>query len=853
MNTTLLLNLSGETYQRLDLFEELPITLTLQQTDLNQLDSRRVPFSKTIQVPDTSNNAILFEHYYSVNGTEFNPLEKVRCVVQYRGVDIFNGVLRLNKVVQTKSSRYYEVFILGEVADFFAAFRDLTLQQLNWNDLNHNLTYSAITTSWGATEDEVSGLFGGKVLYPLINYGLEYPNASATTPSVRYSFDETNSFNFSGTPLLPKFFKPAVRLKEVLNRIFATTDYRVESEFFESDYFKGIYMDTYTNGKLGVEAASGFSNQNIFKIVSEVQTIDYNANSLYNFPFFDYPPGYDPLGNWQNNFNGLFSVPYQGDYYFNMRFNYYNLLLGQLSGSFKVVAYKSKNYLNVSGGTKFYESDSFSLAGQVSPRSVNLFFSGSSLEPDDYVKFYIETGGAMFPGNPLGAELVRFSAYDELGVTDQFMSIELYNAPNLANQYTVDMKVGMPNLNAYEFIKALIKMFNLVVIQDEAAKTIRFEPLSWYYNDTTRAVKDWTNILDTSQDFTIEPISYELKKELIWQNKETGFEYLNKLFFDQYNYNYGYQRFESTGNVLTGEEMFEVPFGACPTSGVTNAPNFIIPKFYYENNGQETPYSSTPHLFFWCGNRYAYKDVLKTQQGIWYLLNGNTPVAQTTYPCVSHLSTLDVQLSTLISDLNFNSTFDFFGNSNTQIQQFTPYNIYNVFWEPYVTNLYDVGARRLTGKFFFTPIDIYNTKLSDKIFVKDANYFIEKITDANLVNKTPTEVALIKEVQPYYKYELPAPIYALSGNTPYPGVEPSFTTLCYVSPDKNLVCNNTAPLSGITTFGTGTIENFDIVYYDTGTQLAKLPMGTYLKQQNPFTAATFVVVDNYGRVLEQPC
>jgi hypothetical protein len=111
MNTTLLLNLSGETYTRVDLFEELPITLTIQQTDLNQLDSRRVPFSKTIQVPDTANNAILFEHYYAVNGIEFNPLEKIRCVVQYRGVDIFNGVLRLSKVVQKKESRYYEVFI----------------------------------------------------------------------------------------------------------------------------------------------------------------------------------------------------------------------------------------------------------------------------------------------------------------------------------------------------------------------------------------------------------------------------------------------------------------------------------------------------------------------------------------------------------------------------------------------------------------------------------------------------------------------------------------------------------------------------------------------------------------------
>ena len=853
MNTTLLINLSGETYERIDIFEELPITLTLQQTDITSLDSRKVPFSKTIQIPDTSSNAQLFEHYYEVNGVEFNPLQKARCVVQYRGVDIFNGVLRLQKIVQTKNSRYYEVFILGEVADFFASFRDVNLQELNWNDLNHDLTYSAITTSWGAKADTNDGIFSGSVLYPLINYGLEYPTPSAVTPSVRYSFDEVNSFSFSGTPLLPKFFKPAVRLKSVLDRIFQTTDYTVVSEFFDTDYFRSIYMDTFTNGKLGVDPASGYTNQNIFKVVSEVQQIDYKPNQLYQFPFFDYSPGYDPLGNWQNYQNGLFSVPYQGDYYFNMRFNYLNTLPLQIQGNFTVVGYKSKDFNNISGGTIFFESDPFSLAGQVSQRSVNLFFSGASLSPDDFLGFYIKGGPAMIPGNAFSPQTIRFSKYSELGVTDQFMSIELYNAPSLAGQYTVDIKVGMPNLNCYDFIKGLVKMFNLLVIQDEVSKQVRFEPLTWYYDDPTRQVKDWTNILDTSQEYSVEPISYELKKELVWENTDTGFEYLNKLYFDQYNYQYGYQRFESTGNVLTGEDTFDTPFGSCPTENVPNAPNFIIPKFYYLNNGQETPYSSTPHLFFWNGNRYAYKDVNKTIQGSWYLFNGTSPIKQTTYPCVSHLSTLDIQIPELVSDLNFNSTFDFFGNANTQIVQFTPNNLYNLFWEPYITNLYDVGSRRLTGKFFLRPIDIAELELSDKIFVKDANYFIEKITDANLVNKTTTEVSLIKEVQPYYQTELPAPVYALSGNTPYPAVQPAFTTLCYTSTDKNLVCNSTAPLSGITTFGTGTIENFDIVYFNSGTQLVKLPMGTYIKQQSPIGADTFVVVDTYGRVLEQPC
>ena len=98
MDTTLLLFLNGA-YQRVDIFEDIEITITIQQTELNPLNSRRAPYSKVIQIPSTSNNDILLEHFFEPNGIDYNPLFKVPAVVQYRGTDIFIGVLRLNSVV----------------------------------------------------------------------------------------------------------------------------------------------------------------------------------------------------------------------------------------------------------------------------------------------------------------------------------------------------------------------------------------------------------------------------------------------------------------------------------------------------------------------------------------------------------------------------------------------------------------------------------------------------------------------------------------------------------------------------------------------------------------------------------
>jgi hypothetical protein len=77
MNTSLIVQISGNTWERLDIFEDIPITLTIQQSDLLNLTNRRVPYSKTFEIPDTSQNAIIFEHYFEVNGIDFNPLNKI--------------------------------------------------------------------------------------------------------------------------------------------------------------------------------------------------------------------------------------------------------------------------------------------------------------------------------------------------------------------------------------------------------------------------------------------------------------------------------------------------------------------------------------------------------------------------------------------------------------------------------------------------------------------------------------------------------------------------------------------------------------------------------------------------------
>ena len=857
MDTTLIAYLNG-VWKRVDLYEDIPITVMIQELDIVGLDSRKSPYSKQFVVPNTSNNAIVFEHYFEVNGVEFNPLTKVQCVVQYRGTDIFTGVLRLSAVINNPEYTDYEVFIMGQVGDFASEIRNLTLQDLQWDDLQHELTYTAITQSWEAKNNNVDGLFGGKILYPMINYGLPY---QGTTPAYTYTFDEPYSFDQSIHSVPEYVWKPAIRVREVVDRIFARTGYEVISEFFDTDYFKSMYMDTFQNGKLGVDVASGVTNQNIFKTYMRPSTVitfgSAGARQL-NFQTFR-GDGYDPLANFvlgpgvtssvdppnpPLNTN-YFRVPFAGNYSWNFRFNYddNNVCGGDID--FQIYARKSSDLATLDTQPPFAVSDLYQLPTCGTQASANWFFTGNC-GTGEYVKLYIDLKSSSTPGNQL-----RLLPYNEYTITTQAPMWDLYNSPDLAGTQLVDIRLGLQQINCIDFLKAMITLFNLVVVQDEVSQSIIIEPFNWYYNDADRVEKDWTQKLDLNSSYRVGPLSFDLPKELNLSYTKGSEEYLNKIFEDANKYQFGRYKYISTNNLLSQEQTYEIPFAATPTTVVNGADNFIIPAFYRELNNQLQPYSNKPHLFFWTGNRFCYKDEFRQEQGTWYLLSGATPVEQTTYPCVSHLSSLDIQIPDLVSDLNFGSTFDFFGNYNPFPVQFTQFNLWNLYWDDYIENNYSNETRRLTGRFFLKPIDIYETKLTDKIYVKDSFYRIELISEADLTNYKLTECSLIKERGGYYKVIPPSPFYAISGNTPYQGITSAYTVNCFTATTISPVCVGSASTVNLTTFGISGLTNLQQVYFYTGTEYRPVNTGTYLRFTGDTT--TYVVINNKGEILQQNC
>lgn len=864
MDTQLVLNLNG-LWQQLDLYDDIPISVMIQETDITDFQGRKSAYTKQFTVPATAANSKIFEMYFEVNGIDFNPLVKIDASVLYRGTEIFKGICRLNSVTVGPTKTEFDVYLMGDVADFISELKDLNLAQLDWSDLQHSLTFDNLVQSWSANNTTTDGLLGGQVLYPLINYGLFYQDSgTGATPSFTYAFTGTTGFQNPGRAIPPSAFKPAVRLKTIVDKIFAKTSYTINSEFFNSDYFRSMYMDTFQNSQFGTPSASGLTNQNIFKVYTN-PTIIYRPDALdkrqLNFQSLR-NDGYNPLGTFtlgpvtpNQTINptpslggslGTFRAPFAGQYYFNFKCTISGE--GNIPGDFVAGQFHAQKSTDLVTWTNFRAtvppifSNEFPTGGPL-----NWFFD-APINAGEYVRIVWTTNQSSNKGNAQ----ITFKGFNQAGISYAAPVFDVYNSPTILGPPLVDFGTtnGISTIQSIDFFKTLIKMFNLIIIVDEFNKTLKIEPYTWYYDDNGRIKKDFTQKLDLNSSYKIEPLSFDLSKQLQWTYLSGEEENLNWIFRGKNQYNYGRYEYISDSNLLTGDQLYETVFAPIPTDVVPGSNYVIIPQMYRNINGQQLPYASKPHIFFWTGNRYCYKDINKTQETQWYVLSGATPVKFTTYPAVSHLSSLDIYLQDLVSDLNFGSDVDFFNTSNPYPVQFSPYTLYNVWWKDYIDNNYSNETRRLSAKFYMTPLDVTQTKLNDKIFIKDSFYRIEKITEGNLVENKLTDISLIKERGGYYKVIPPSPYYYVNPSNTFPLIVAPNPITVYISTRQQEVCLGVTTTQTVYVYNGSTLFNGATVV-DNPSSNTPIPQGTFLRDTT--SSQTYVVINNTGQVITDNC
>ena len=212
----------------LDLFGDETIAVTLTIDDLRDISSKNASFTKDFDLPATKNNNKFFAQVFDLQvDSTYNPYKKTRAAITENGVEVFSGSMYLNEVLDKEGSISYRVNVYSETVDFIEALGEATLADLDYTDLAHTYNEANVEASWGATGVTLAA--GGTttdVFYPLVDVGNVYLSGGIQFNS---------SYNYT----------PFVSAKYILDKIFEYANFTYESLFFNSDYFKAIYTDTF--------------------------------------------------------------------------------------------------------------------------------------------------------------------------------------------------------------------------------------------------------------------------------------------------------------------------------------------------------------------------------------------------------------------------------------------------------------------------------------------------------------------------------------------------------------------------------------------------------------------------------
>ena len=753
-------NSEGETVL-LQLSDDSPVKITLSVAELNPFTPASF-FSQTFRVPGLGPNVQFFNDVYSVNGASFNPAAAAQAWILQDGTLFSVGNINLQSVFTNEFTGMveYEIYFLGDTSNLSTEIGEGGMNTIDASSLDHLLSYSNVTASWGATAGATSGLKDGNVLYPLIEWGYTYGTAGSdknlpqqSTLSTGY----TASFTIGATAaLLMEQMKPAIRVKWLFDKILSDAGYTYDSTFLNSDLFDSLYFVSDSVARAFFPDLSGLCEATVandFLIpVGTTLLVPYNTIISNNSQAFN-----PSTSKWTAPVTGTFSFEVGGSVKLNpfyptpeaaWRIGYYiNDILVDLSPVLTTTGYSPD------------------------PRNWNRLLNSVSLNKGDTVSVKIEQ--------------MPFGNSDAIFFDNGFSCTV---GPN-----QVIMSSFLPDdtiLKKIDFVRGIIRMFNLVLEPSRVVqKSFVIEP--WIDWIQLGEVKDWTRFYDGSADLQSSPVFFEQQRILKFQGKGDG-DWLNKTIQDQTKSDYLYRQYDSEIRLIKGDQEIEIPFAGVPMQSIparaTQYPNWVFPSLGrvqpgdtdQPGAGKMEPIIPIPRIVFYNG--------LQANPINWYLSNTvgskTSGIAQTQYPLVSPYSSWPPDLFNTLN-LNFLSKQQTWSTASTYIGQ-TANDLYTRYWAEYVQWLYDPFNRKVNLTLRLDPADIVELSFNDKIWIKDTWYFVQKVTDYPIGDIDLLKVELVK-----------VPLAAIPGPIASPATGGTEGTTCRTI---SLCNNNVASETGQATY-----------------------------------------------------
>ena len=699
-------------YILLDLMENNPIKLTMAVADIMDPTASPSTYSQTFRVPNTANNNLFFKSAFNINAQTFDATKKIDAYIEDSNVTISVGNIRLTNIFTNNKDKNveYEVTFFGEVSDFAAKIGGGFMNSLNLSYYNHEKSYVNIVNSWNGN------LFGGDVIYPLIEWGYDYLDGEPVQNTLSYR-DGTHSkkgFTSNTHPLSIDQFKPVIRAKVLLDAIFAGSGYTYESDFLSGSDFMNQYVIT--------EQVDSAMDTTISKMQASGlwQQLLYANDQVIQLPY----EVYDPLRALNDN---VFKVPIQfpnpADY------NIFTIQGWYTANYFAALNFDIQIY-NVTTST-IIATHTFI----VSSLSVPYYFSHT---------FNIDNTLAA-----LGHELI-FRVYHPFfsgAPLNNISEVQVLQSTSQGNIAVLN-KYLPTNIKTIDFLKAIIERYNLV-LEPSKTKEKHFIITPWVDWVEQGAQRDWTDYVDGNVDIVSSPLFTSQPRSNTWRDDEDS-DYVNYNFQTATKTTYGQLDLDSNIEVITGNEVTQSLFAPTPllpignssaeTSATPNqklAAKFLIPHIAKDTTTERTPITPKLRLVYYNGMRDAPLD--------WHVKN-DALVTQhwNQYPLVSQYSALDT--TTIFRDLAWRNAAPLWDitPSVPNPPARTSSDLWNNFWRKWYDFTYDKYGRIVEMDIVLDYKKVWDLKFNDKIFIKDAWYMVNKITDYQVGKPTACKVELIR-------------------------------------------------------------------------------------------------------------
>lgn len=675
----------------LDQSNDLSSLLTLMIDDIRDFSTRTTSFSKTIVLPGTANNNRLLGNIFQFGqsndydpsqpnvGYNFNAAKSASCIIFQDNIQTFKGGLRLLEIDYDKGRYEYQVAVFGDMAALNIALGSALLEDLDFSSYDHVLSDSAITNSWNNPP-------GSGYYYPLIDYG-------------GYSISK-HDWDYHT-------FRPALYVKEYIDKIFAASGFKYQSDLFNTSRFKGLIIPH--NQKVLTSKTSTLATGSR---TTDTTVIDYGSSAAHQLEFDTVSTSIFTYSGGVLTYIGTDPVTFNIN--FDLEYNW------KTTGNTITLSIRKNGtdlYTKILGNTGGFLVTSGSWVGTVS----------MSLVTGDQVDFFAQVSDSSF-GHFY--TLVLKSA----GTFFNFKTASDVPVPvNLGGDVKLNDTIPR-NIKQIDFLVSIVKLFNLYVYEDKFQKNLVYiTPYVDFYGHDNTASDDWTYKLNRDKPIKIKPMS-ELTSQIYNFKYKSDTDYYNDLYQKRYNQNYGDYIFNSNFEFTSDKSDIPIIFSGTPLVGYAGEDK--VQGTIFKLSGTTEDHVDS--------NIRIMQSKKITGVASWSILDGSTILTSTIdYGYAGHFDDPDAPTN----DLNFGALQELFFTLATGFLSATQFNIY---WSPYMAEITDKDSKLVTGSFYLRPQDILDLDFSRYKYLDGVLFRLSKITDFNMSQPGDCQVDLLKVINTLY-------------------------------------------------------------------------------------------------------